>query len=129
MQKIVIFPCNGDSAVGRITWLATQELVLAGQAKWCLSWQHIEEILDRQRTIPSPFIIVDGCEKQCLFNQLLEEGLVGKHHLDLSDVGINIAYVEDIKRDDIDLAKDAIIAECRPVKRDMHPPLAGCCCR
>lgn len=127
-KKIFILPCNGDCAAGRITWLAAQELVLAGQGEWCFSWRQIGEILEKTNERTSPFIIVDGCDRRCMFNQLLEEGLVGKHHLALSDVGIDILHYNDIEQGGIDLAKDAIIAECTPVNRSMPPPLAGCCC-
>lgn len=124
---IIILPCKGDSTAGRITWLAAQELVLAGKAQWCLSWLQIEEILEEERGASLAYLVVDGCEQRCLFKELLAEGLVGRHHLALSDVGIDF-YAGEIERRDIDLVKEAIIAECRPVKRDMPPPLGGCCC-
>ena len=54
---------------------------------------------------------MDGCERRCLFNQLLEEVGIGKHQLALTDVGIEPVYLEDITRDDIELAINAIIAE------------------
>lgn len=54
---------------------------------------------------------MDGCERRCLFNQLIEEGDIGKHQLVLTDVGIEPVYLEDITRDDIELAINAIIAE------------------
>jgi uncharacterized metal-binding protein len=126
-EKIIILPCNGDSASGKITWLATQEMVLAGKAKLCLSFHKIRGILeDSGRKTPS-FIIVDGCERRCLFNEFLEEGLVGKHQLALTDVGIEPASLEDITRDDIELTKNAIKAECKPINKT--PQLfSGCCC-
>ena len=62
-----------------------------------------------------------------MFRELLEKGLVGKHQLALSDLGIEPVNLEDITRDDIELAKNAIIAECKPVSRT--PQLfSGCCC-
>jgi uncharacterized metal-binding protein len=126
-ERIIILPCNGDSASGKITWLATQEMVLAGKAKLCLSFHKIRGILEASGRKTPSFIIVDGCERRCLFNELLEEGLVGKHQLALTDVGIEPVYLEDITRDDIELAKNAIIAECKPVNKT--PQLfSGCCC-
>lgn len=126
-RKIRILPCNGSCAVGRITWLATQELVLEKKAEWCLSWGQIEEkndIGDDSYT----FLSIDGCDNKCLFNELLEEGLIGKHHLVLSDVGIDPVYLDDITQDDIELAKEAIIAECKPVNKTIPPLFSGCCC-
>ena len=129
MEKIIISPCNGDSAPGKITWIATQEMVLTGKAELCLSFHQIREILETRVGKAPPFIIVDGCERRCLFNQLLEEGLIGKHQLALTDVGIEPVYLEDITRDDIELAKNAIIAECTSVS-DVVPALfSGCCCK
>jgi len=126
-EGIIILPCNGGSAPGKITWIATQEIVLAGKAELCLSFLQIREILEARGGEAPPFVIVDGCDKRCLFNQLLEEGLVGKHLLALTDVGIEPVYLGDITRDDIQLAKNAIIAECKPVNKT--PPLfSGCCC-
>lgn len=128
-NTIFILPCNGDSAAGRITRLAAQELVLAGRAQWCLSWRQIGKLLEKAGEDTSSFIIVDGCEKRCVLNQLLEEGLVGRHYLALSDVGIDITSPDDVERKHIELAKDAIIAECAPLKQSVPPPLAGCSCR
>lgn len=126
-EKIVIFPCNGDCAAGRITWIAAQELVLEGKAKWCSSPTLItEDFVDKHL---QRFIIVDGCEKKCLFNAYLEKGLAGKHHLALNDVGIDPILMKDITNEDITLAKDAVIAECAEID-NMPPPLfSGCCCK
>lgn len=126
-ERIIILPCNGDSASGRITRLATQEMVLAGKAEWCLSFHQINDILEDSGRKTPAFIIVDGCERMCVFNELLEEGLIGKHQLALTDIGIEPVYLKDITRDDIELTKNAIIAECKPVNK--APQLfSGCCC-
>ncbi len=128
-QKIYLLPCNGNSAEGKVTWLAAQELVLEKKAEWCLSWRQLGQLLEKIGDTSLAFICVDGCEKKCLFNHLLEEGLIGKHYLDLSDVGIIPMYLENITRDDIELAKEAIIAECKPVNKTVPPLFSGCCCR
>lgn len=127
-KKIFIVPCNGAMANGHITWLAAQELVLEGKAIVCRSWNHINEILENNEHASS-FIIVDGCENQCLFNQLIEEGLVGKHYLMLSDIGIDAIHHDDITRQDVELAKDAIVAECKPVTKTPPIYIPGCTCR
>lgn len=127
-HKILIISCNGNSAAGKVASLAAQELVLEGKAEWCFSWQQIEEIFSEKNSESSFFIIVEGCENKCLFNELLEEGLVGKHHLVLSDVGIDPVYLEDITREEIELAKEAIITECKPVNKTIPPLFSGCCC-
>jgi uncharacterized metal-binding protein len=127
IKRLIVLPCNGDSAPGKITWLATQEMVLVGEAEPCISFLQIREILEARGEQTPSFIIVYDCEKRCLFNELLEEGLVGKHLLALTVLGIEPVYLEDITRDDIELAKNAIIAECKPVNKT--PPLfSGSCC-
>lgn len=127
MEKLLVLPCNGDSAPGKITWLAPQEMVLDGEAEQCVSFDQIRKILEARNRNAPPFIMIDGCEKRCLFNELLKEGLVGKHLLTLTDLGIEPVYLEDITRDDIEMAKNAIIAECKPINK--KPPLfSGCCC-
>ena len=46
LERIIVLPCNGDSAPGKITWIATQEMVLAGKAELCVSFLQIREILE-----------------------------------------------------------------------------------
>jgi len=45
-NTILILPGKGNSAAGRITRLAAQELVLAGQAQWYLSWRQRGKFLE-----------------------------------------------------------------------------------
>jgi uncharacterized metal-binding protein len=127
-ERIIILPCNGDSAPSKITWIATQEMVLAGNAELCLSFHQLIDIIEDSGGKAPSLIIVDGCERRCLFNKLLEEGLFGKYQLALTDVGIEPVYLEDITRDDVELTKDAIIAECRPVSSVVPALFPGCCC-
>ena len=53
----------------------------------------------------------------------------GAHQLALPEVGIAPEVVDEITRDDIDLAKDAMIAECAPVGNAAPALFLGCCCR
>ena len=126
-DKIFIVSCNGDSAAGRITWIAAQELVLEGKAEWFST--NYSKAGQPVEAPPQSFIIVDGCDEQCLYRDYLKKGLVGKHHLTLPGVGIDPLSFQDITREDIELAKDAVIAECTIID-NMRPPLfSGCCCR
>lgn len=129
MKKIIILPCNGDSAAGKITWIATQEMVLAGMAEFCPSFQHVMKRLGPCGGQFPPLIIVDGCEKRCVFKKLFSEGYTGKHQLTLTDVGIEPVCQEDITRDDIELAKDAVIAECTSVDNVVPVLFSGCSCK
>ena len=128
-EKIVILPCNGDSATGKITWIAAQELVLEGKADWYSPRCENDGESDTNSKHARSFIIVDGCERKCLFNIYLEKGLVSKHQLTLGDIGIDTLHLDDIKREDIELAKDAIAAECAVVDNMRPLLLSGCCCR
>ena len=126
-DTIFIVSCNGYSAAGRTTWIAAQELVLEGKAEWFTTTY--SKTCDPAEGPPQSFIIIDGCEEQCLYKYYLEKGLVGKYHLTLPDVGIETLYFKDITREDIELAKDAVIAECVEID-NMRPTLfSGCCCR
>jgi uncharacterized metal-binding protein len=128
-KKIIILSCNGDSAAGRTTRLAAQELVLEGKAEWYLSQLTFSRDNDEADDKSQPFITVDGCDKKCLFHQQLERGNLSKYQLTLTDMGIEPIYTEDITRDDIDLAKEAIIAECTMVSNAGPALFSGCCCR
>lgn len=126
-DKFFIVSCNGDSATGRITCIAAQELVLEGKAEWFSI--NPSKACDPVEEPPQSFIIIDGCEEQCLYKNYLEKGFVGKHHLTLPSVGTEPLYFKDITREDIELAKDAVIAECVEID-NMRPALfSGCCCR
>ncbi len=128
-HKIVILPCNGDSAAGNITMIAAQELVLEGKAQWYSAENEDNRLAITDTAESKPFILLDGCDRQCLFNSFLEKGFVGEHHMALTDVGIDPVYLDDITRNDIDLAKDAVIAECTSVDEMQSPRFSGCCCK
>jgi uncharacterized metal-binding protein len=96
---------NSHCAAGRITWIAAQELVLEGKAEWYSANDSTVGALIEEH--PESINVVDGCEKQCLYKDFLEEGLAGKHHLTLAGVGIAPLKFKDISREDIELAKDA----------------------
>lgn len=125
-EKIIILPCNGDCAAGQITTIAAQELVLEGKAEWYSLYSKTAS--DPGGKVPQSFVIVDGCEEKCLFKAYLEKGLIGKHHLALPDLGIDPLNFEDISREEIELAKDAIIAECAEVDSTRPVLFSGCCC-
>ncbi|MGB3210720.1 MAG: putative zinc-binding protein [Desulforhopalus sp.] len=128
-HKIVILPCKGDSAAGHLTWIVAQELVLEEKAQWYSEESQTNRPSVTDTVESKPFIILDGCDRRCLFNALLDKGLVGEHQLALTDVGIEPMYVKDITRNDIELAKDAVMAECTSVDT-MKPPLfSKCCCK
>jgi len=128
-DKISICHCNGNSAAGELLRIAVQELVLAGKAELLSeNKQRNATTQDNQAGLPK-IIIVDGCGERCLYKRHLDNGTLGKYYLNLEDVGIVPIHLEDIAREDIELAKDAIDAEC--TDKTTRPPvlLAGCCCK
>lgn len=129
MKKIIILPCNGTSALGKITWLASQEMVLTGKAELCPSVGQLHELLETRGDDTAPCIIVDGCDKRCVFNELLEEGCICKYQLTLTDLGIAADDTTDITQDLIQRTKNGIVAECNPVVKEEFPPIyVGCGC-
>lgn len=105
-----------------ITRIAAQELVLEGKANW-----HPATLAKKAGQLP--LILLDGCDRKCLSRSFAKNDDPDVHRLALTDVGIEPSETEDITRDDIELAKDAVIAECTDVS-DLHTPLfPGCGCR
>lgn len=126
-RKIIILPCNGKSAAGRITFLASQELVLEGKAEWYLKEGIFPNSSFSTRDVDKSFILVDGCEMKCLFNQSRKRGFTNNNHLSLNDIGIEIRQYDDFTREDIELAKDAIIAVCIEPDSFQQPKLPLVC--
>jgi uncharacterized metal-binding protein len=135
-SKILIFPCGGSSDVGQLTVHAAQELILEGKAEW-VSVGRIKDLPEtaHETTSTPPFIVVDGCEKQCGRRYLEKLKCDIEFHLSLADLGIwnpqspRIPQRADIGDEDLQLVKDAIIAES--TRLSARPPmiLGGCCCR
>jgi uncharacterized metal-binding protein len=125
-NRIIILPCNGASAPGEITWIAAQELVIEGKARWFS--REIPFDRDGEGTSKTPVILVSGCQKSCKFNEHIEKENPEYHRLMLADIGIEPDFIEDITREDIELTKDAVIAECTPVSKAV-PLLFACCCK
>ncbi len=125
-NRIAILPCNGDSAPGEITWIAAQELVLEAKARW-----FGEEAAFCQEAEGAPktvVILVSGCRKSCEFNEHIKKMSPEYHRLTLLDLGIEPHVIEEISSGDIELTKDAVIAECTPIGKAAPPLFAGCCC-
>lgn len=127
-KKILILSCNGHSAMGLITRLAAQELVLEGTAEWCPD-RSINEGVIVGDTTRQQIILVSGCRERCRFNDMRQKKFSTAHQFILSEVGIEPEELDEITRDDIDLAKDAVIAECTPVGNAAPVFFPGCCCR
>jgi uncharacterized metal-binding protein len=129
-NKVHIFPCGGNSSVGQLTVLASQELILEGKGEWVYSTR-IKDLqkLGNGAIDSSPFIVVDGCEKQCGRKYLEQSAYDFEFHLSLEDLGIeNLGNSDFEEDDDVQLVKDAIIAESTRVTEQPPAILGGCGC-
>lgn len=126
-NRIIILPCNGNSAPGEITWIAVQELVIEGKAIWFSREIHFCRHGEGAPKIT--VILLSGCQKSCEFNEPIEKENPEYHRLMLADIAIEPDFIEDITSDDIELTKDAVLAECAPVSKAAPALFAGCCCK
>lgn len=125
-----MLPCAGFSNVGQLTRLAVQELVLEGKGEWVRSGQDFELQALPKGTAESPsFVVVDGCAEQCGRKCLEALNYQLKSHLSLADLGIEKSEFTAIDHEELQLVKDAIIAEGTQLSA-WHPLImGGCCCR
>lgn len=125
---IYLLPCCGKSAIGRLTQVAAQELILEGKGCW-LSIEQLQLWQDNQagtEEIP-PTIIIDGCDHRCGARSVDQAGLKVEFHLTLSELGIEETDAGANFAEALILAKDAIIAESTRITMKI-PMLPGCCC-
>ena len=128
--KIIMFPCAGISNVGQLTIHAVQELVLEGKGKWFGCLKNTDLQIWGHRTVGSPpFIVVDGCEQHCAKKRFEAINHDLEFHLSLADLGIEKTELSEIVHEELQLVKDAIVAECTRLAE--RPPMitGGCCCR
>jgi hypothetical protein len=67
--------------------------------------------IGKEAVFASRLIVVDGCEKQCGKKYLEKLGRLLEFHLSLADLGIQISVGDEGGGEDLQLVKDAIIAE------------------
>jgi len=125
---IIMLPCAGTANVGQLTRRAVQDLVLEGKGAWVKCGQDAV-ILEKGvvTTGTPPFIVVDGCEQQCGRKRLEALDYDFEFHLCLADLGIEKTDSPEINYDELQLVKDAIIAESTRLT-EVHPVIVGGCC-
>ncbi len=129
-DKIFIFPCAGNSNVGRLTLLAAQELILEDKGKWVYSTRITElQRLGNKSNGGPPFIVVDGCKEQCGRKYLEKLAYEPEFILSLADLGIENMKNTEFGDEDLQLVKDAIIAECTRLSERSPVIFSGCGCR
>lgn len=125
-----MLPCAGVSNVGQLTIRAVQELVLEGKGEWVRYAQDggLQELSSKKTGSP-PFIVVDGCEQQCERKRLEALNCDFEFHLSLSELGIEKTDYTEMVYEELQLVKDAIIAESTRLS-ERHPLIpGGCSCR
>ncbi len=129
-SKILMLPCAGASKVGQLTMHAVQELVLEDKGEWveCGRGSNLPEMSWRTTDAP-PFIVVDGCEQHCGRKQLEALDCDLEFHLSLADLGIEKTESTEIGYDELQLVKDAIIAESTRLSERPPTIMGGCGCR
>jgi uncharacterized metal-binding protein len=128
-SKICLLPCAGLSSVGQLTRHAVQELVLEGKGEWLTCTQDADlQIIILKLTDIAPFVVVDGCEQHCVKKRLEAINCKFEFHLCLADLGIEKTESAGADGDELQLVKDAIVAECSQVSE--RPPIimTGCSC-
>jgi uncharacterized metal-binding protein len=85
--------------------------------------------IGKEAAFASRLIVVDGCEKQCGKKYLGYLGRLLEFHLSLTDLGIPISEGDEGEGENLQLVKDAIIAESTRLSK--HPALflGSCSCR
>ncbi|MGB3221889.1 MAG: putative zinc-binding protein [Desulforhopalus sp.] len=129
-DKLLIFPCGGISSVGRLTLLAAQELILEGKGEWvCL--HHFKGLpqIGKETAFTSRLIVVDGCEKKCGEKYVAQLGRLLEFHLSLADLGIHTSEGDIGGDEDLQLVKDAIIAESTRLTKQPALFIGSCSCR
>lgn len=129
-NRILIFPCGGISSVGRLTLLAAQELVLEGKGEWAFL-RHFNKLpqIGKEAVFDSRLIVVDGCEKQCGKKYLGKLGRLLEFHLSLADLGVLTSEGDRGEDEDLQLVKDAVIAESTRLSKQPALFIGSCSCR
>lgn len=130
LNKILMHPCAGASNVGQLTMRAVQELVLDGLGELAGDAPNpdLQEIRKRT-TNGQPFIVVDGCEQQCGRKRFESFNCAFEFHLSLADLGIEKTESASVVCDELQLVKDAIIAESTRLSELPPKIMGGCGCR
>lgn len=125
---ILIIPCGGESYLGRLVVRAAEELALTYKVRILQEKENDDPRTTKEAIRSSDrCIIVDGCDKQCMLDKMKEYRCKTEFELNLSEMGIADRQQKDLLPEDLELAKDAIVAASSRVS--LKPPVfPGCCC-
>ncbi len=131
--NIMLLACSGASNVGQISNQAAVELTQEGFRKmFCLAsvGGHLSGFVRSAKDVPE-MVAIDGCEIGCTTAILTHADVPIKGYLVLTGLGIEKNKDFNLKREDIDKAKEAVKKSCegalsaQPVQGSTA---AGCCC-
>ena len=86
----LIFPCSGESDVGKLTDEAARKLTKDGKGRmYCLAGigGRVSGIMETTKSA-AKILVIDGCPLDCARNTMEQAGFKGFEHLRLADIGI-----------------------------------------
>jgi uncharacterized metal-binding protein len=131
--NVMILSCSGASNVGQLANQAAVELTQEGFGKmFCLAGVggHLGGFIRSAKDIPE-MVAIDGCDVGCARAILTHADVPMKDYLVLTDFGIEKSKDFNLKRADIDKAKEAVKKSCggplaaQPAQGNSA---ASCCC-
>ena len=127
--ELLIIPCRGESSLARLAVTAAVELSKRNGVRVLGAEESGERLAVKAALGCSDrTITVDGCVRQCMLKQLASLQAETEFHLILSELGIEDRDDAPLSPDDLDLARDAIVAAATRIS-SLHPRIPGCSCR
>jgi len=131
--NVMILSCSGGSNVGQLANQAAVELTQEGFGKmFCLAGVggHLGGFVRSAKDVPE-MVAIDGCDIGCAKAILTHADVPMKGYLVLTDLGIEKNKNFNLKREDIDKAKEAVKKSCKgapSAQPGQGSPAASCCC-
>lgn len=124
----LIIPCSGHSYLGRLTVAAARALSSEGEAR-LLTVGVLPDFSAIRRAVDGCgwWIAVDGCERQCMKHLLDRIERSPEFHLTLPDLGLEQKKTVTVAQEELQLAKDGILAGATRVS-GIFPVFPGCGC-
>lgn len=132
--NVMILACSGGSNVGQLSNQAAVELTQEGFGKFfCLAGigAHLSGFVKSAQDVPE-MVVIDGCDIACAKGVLEQAEVPVRNYLVITALGIDKNKNMDLKREEIDLVKQAV----RRLQADSGEPAkaqisgaATCSCR
>jgi uncharacterized metal-binding protein len=118
--NIMILACSGGSNVGQLSNQAAVELTQEGFGKmFCLAGVggHLGGFVQSAKDVPQ-MVAIDGCEIGCAKAILEHAEVPTKSYLVLTELGIEKNKDLDLKKEQLDKVKEAVMKAC-----EQHQPI------